>query len=296
MAPKTAAQRKADRKELAKELQSSIIEQVQELSTTEAWERYLTFASSFHGYSFRNVLLILSQFPDASRVAGYRKWQSLGRQVVKGSKAIKIYGYSKKTIRTEEDEETGEEKEVLTVYFPIVSVFDMSQTEPIEGFADPFEIVSKLEGDDPLGLYEAVSTYLTSLGWKISREPIPRDVNGFTTIDGTKRVVIEESLAPAQAAKTLLHEAAHVILHEDNTEEEYAEHRGLKETEAESVAYVVAGAFGFDTSQYSIGYVAGWSMLDHAVIAESAANVLKAAHELIDVITEITAESVATVS
>ena len=75
-----------------------------------------------------------------------------------------------------------------------------------------------------------------------------------------------------------------MLLHSEESYAEYVAHRGLKEVEAESVAYVVAGAFGMDTSQYTIGYVAGWSKTDVEVIKQSATNVLKAAHVLIEAI------------
>lgn len=98
--------------------------------------------------------------------------------------------------------------------------------------------------------------------------------------------MLDSDLSPAQAAKTGLHEAAHVILHADEDHAEYVEHRGTKETEAESVAYVVAGILGLDTSAYSVGYVAGWSNCDAETIKATAANVLRAAHALADALTE----------
>ncbi|MGW9114497.1 ImmA/IrrE family metallo-endopeptidase, partial [Microbacterium sp. NPDC055683] len=143
-----------------------------------------------------------------------------------------------------------------------------------------------LTGDDPAGIFEAVADYLTGKGWTVTREPIPGTANGFTTIDGTRRVVVDVDLSPAQAAKTALHEAAHVILHSDEEPAEYITHRGIKETEAESVAYIVAGILGLDTSRYSVGYVAGWSRCESETIKSTAARVLRAAHTLADAITE----------
>lgn len=111
------------------------------------------------------------------------------------------------------------------------------------------------------------------------------DATGYTTTDGTRRVVIDADLAPAQAAKTALHEAAHALLHAYLTGAEYAQHRGVCETEAESVTYVVAGLLGLDTSAYSIGYVAGWSDADSELIRSTAANVLRAVHTIADALT-----------
>ncbi len=236
-----------------------------------------------------NVLLILSQCPTATRVAGFRQWQAKGRQVRKGERAIRVFGFAQKKVTNDEDgsaETSGEGQKVRT-YYPMLSVFDIGQTDPIDPEAeDPSEIVHRLTGDDSLGILEAVTAYLAAKGWTVDREPIRGEVNGYTTMDGTQRVVIDTDLTPAQAAKTALHEAAHVLLHADEDHAEYVEHQGIKETEAESVAYIVAGILGLDTSRYSIGYVAGWSDGDTETIRATAARVLRAAHTLTDAITE----------
>ena len=280
---KTADQRRAE----AEAMQAKIAEQVEQLRNSDAWINYLNFAQAFHRYSVGNLLLIMAQCPSATHVAGYRTWQNLGRQVRKGETGIRIFG-GRNVKWTAEDEQTGEEKEHSAVRFFPVSVFDMAQTDPIDPEAeDPSTIAHKLTGDDPQGITQAVTGYLTGQGWTVTREPISGSTNGYTTTDGTRQVVIDTALAPAQAAKTALHEAAHVILH--STEEEaaeYIEHRGTKETEAESVAYIVAGILGLDTSAYSIGYVAGWSQGDTEMIKDTAARVLKAAHQLAEAITE----------
>lgn len=279
---KTPEQRRAE----AEALQASIAEQVEQLRNSDAWTRFLDFARSFHRYSLGNLLLILAQCPEATHVAGYRTWQKLGRQVRKGERGIRIFG-GRDVRETVEDEQTGEEKEQRRVRFFPVSVFDMAQTDPIDPEADdPSTLAHRLRGDDPLGILAAVTDYLTGQGWTVEREAIPGETNGYTTTDGTRRVVVDADLSPAQAAKTALHEAAHVILHAEQDPAEYVEHRGIKETEAESVAYVVAGILGLDTSAYSVGYVAGWSNGEAETIKATAANVLRAAHALADAITE----------
>ena len=283
---KTAEERRAE----AEELHERIAAEVEELRSSEAWTRFLTFAQSFHRYSLNNLLLILSQCPEATHVAGYRTWQKLGRQVRKGSRGIRIFG-GREVVETVEDDKTGEEKEQRRTRFFPVSVFDMSQTDPTDPeAADPAELAQRLTGDDPEGIYGAVADYLTGKGWTVEREPIPGETNGYTTTDGTRRVVVDADLSPAQAAKTALHEAAHVILHAEDDHADYIAHRGIKETEAESVAYIVAGLLGIDTTAYSIGYVAGWSGCDVETIKATAANVLRAAHTLAEAITEPAAE------
>lgn len=295
MGSKTYTKRTAaERQEQAKALQSSIAEQVENLRGTEQWRRYLDFVQAFHTYSLNNVLLILSQCPEATQVAGFRKWQQFGRQVRKGEKALKIFGYSTKKIAQDGDQDENpaerieareDEKEqtfAVRVRFPVLSVFDMSQTEPIEGAEQIQSPAQLLTGEDTAGVIATVTDWLTGQGWSVTHEPIAGETNGYTKTDGSRRVVVDRDLSPAAAAKTLLHEAAHVILHADKDHAEYVEHRGTCETEAESVAYVVAGMLGIDTSAYSIGYITGWSEGDAALIKDTAQNVLRASHTLAD--------------
>lgn len=287
---KTAEERRAQ----AEELQGSIAEQVEQLRDSEQWVRFLEFAQSFHRYSLGNLLLILSQRPTATRVAGFRQWQAKGRQVRKGERAIRIFGYAQKKITAEQAEiaegedqaETTEDGQKVITYYPVLSVFDIGQTDAIDPDADdPSALAQRLTGADQLGIAAAVTDYLTEQGWTVDRQPIGGATNGYTD-PAARRVVIDADLSHAQAAKTALHEAAHVILHAEEDPSEYVEHRGIKETEAESVAYVVAGLLGIDTSRYSIGYVAGWSEGDADTIKATAARVLHGAHVLADAITD----------
>ena len=287
---KTPEQRRAE----AEELQATIAEQVEALRESEAWARFLDFTKAFHRYSINNLLLIFGQCPEASHVAGYRTWQKLNRQVRKGERGIRIFG-GRDVRETVENEQTGEEEEQRRVRFFPVSVFDMGQTDLIDEEAgDPADIARQLTGDDPAGIFDAVADYLTGKGWTVERESIPGGAHGYTDPEG-RRVVLDSDLSPAQAAKTGLHEAAHVILHADEDHAEYVEHRGTKETEAESVAYIVAGILGLDTTAYSVGYVAGWSKCEAETIKATAANVLRTAHALADAITEPAPEPVAAV-
>ena len=268
---KTAAERRAE----ADTLHESIGSQVEELTSTEGWARFLAFATGFHSYSLSNVLLILSQRPDASRVAGFRQWQERGRQVRKGELSIKIFGYATK--RTE-DEDGEEERHA---YFPILSVFDVSQTDSIDGEEIP-ELAPRLIGGDDAGIYYAAAEWLTGQGWSIERASTG-EANGFT--QHIKRTItIHDELRPAQAAATLLHEAAHALMHADA--DDYHQHRGMYETEAESVAYIVAGVLGLDTSSKSIGYIAGWSDGDVETVKNTATRVLATARTILDGITE----------
>lgn len=263
-----------------------IAEQVEELRESETWARFLSFTQSFHRYSLGNLLLIFAQCPEASHIAGYRTWQKLNRQVRKGETGIRIFG-GRDVRETVENEKTGEEEEQRRVRFFPVSVFELGQTDLIdEDEGDPAHLAQHLTGEDAAGILDAVTDYLTGKGWTVEREKIAGAANGYTTMDGTQRVVIDSDLSPAQAAKTALHEAAHVLLHAGDEPGEYVKHRGIKETEAESVAYIVAGILGLDTSDYSVGYVAGWSNCETETIKATAANVLRTAHALAEALTD----------
>ena len=268
---KTADERRAE----ADTLHESIGSQLKELTSTEGWARFLAFATGFHSYSLSNVLLILSQRPDASRVAGFRQWQERGRQVRKGERSIKIFGYATKQTL----DENGEEKR--RAYFPILSVFDVSQTDSIDGEEIP-ELAPRLIGGDNAGIYDANADWLTGQGWTIDRASTG-EANGFTQ-HNKRTITIHDELQPAQAAATMLHEAAHALMHADA--DDYHQHRGIYETEAESVAYIVAGVLGLDTSSKSIGYIAAWTDGDIETVKNTATRVLATAHTILDGITE----------
>jgi len=274
---KTPEQRAAE----AQALHDTLTAKVEALTESGEWARYLDFMQSFHRYSLANLLLILAQKPEATRVAGFKQWIEKGRQVRKGERAIKIRGFSTKKI-TEEDEATGEETERVLRRFPILSVFDISQTDPIEGVEQVESPTRLLSGEDHAGIYDAMAAHMSAQGWTVAREEITGR-NGYTTVDGSRRIVVRADMEPAMAAKTMLHEAAHAILHAEQLEADsadYVEHRGRYECEAESVAYVLAGMAGLDTTDYSVGYVASWTGGDVDQVRETAENVLRAVQHL----------------
>ncbi|WP_261777634.1 MULTISPECIES: ArdC-like ssDNA-binding domain-containing protein [unclassified Rhodococcus (in: high G+C Gram-positive bacteria)] len=233
---------------------------------------------------FNNVMLILAQRPTATQVAGFRAWQAQGRQVRKGEKAIRIYGYSSRTV-TETDQATGDETTRKVPTFPILSVFAHDQTDPIDGHPQAEQIAHRLTGDDPAAIYDRVHALMTARGWTVTRDLIDGETNGYTTVDGTRRIVVDARLAPAQAAKTMIHEAAHALMHTADTvtaDDRRDLHRGRMEVEAESVAYVLAGILGLDTAAYSVGYVAGWADGNLDTVTDTARAVLATVHELAD--------------
>ncbi|WP_222651580.1 ArdC family protein [Rhodococcus sp. BP-154] len=118
--------------------------------------------------------MILSQRPDATRVAGFRAWQQRGRQVRKGEKAIRIYGYSSRTI-TDTNPDTGDENSRKVPTFPILSVFDIAQTDPIDGHPQPEEISTLLTGADPARIYDRTAAVMTGRGWTVTKPQVGRN-------------------------------------------------------------------------------------------------------------------------
>ncbi|KQV07087.1 ArdC-like ssDNA-binding domain-containing protein [Leifsonia sp. Root112D2] len=275
---KTAEEKKAQ----AEALHASITDQVDALRNTDQWKRFLGFAQSFHAYSLNNLLLILSQRPDATTVAGFRAWQAKGRQVRKGETGIRIFGYRQQKLI--EEDENGDDIEKTITRYPILTVFDIEQTDPIEGADDISTLSSPLTGTDDFGIVDTLSNHLTANGWKIEYQSLPGGQSGYTAPE-THLIVIDDQLSAEHTAKTMIHETAHIVLRHIDDMTEHAQHRGLMETEAESVAYIVAGMLGIDTSSYSIGYIAGWSNANTDLIKSTAGRVLKTAHTIAEILT-----------
>src|SRR5690625_2382300 len=198
MAPKVKTRKTANqRREQAEALQQQITDQVETLRDSGQWQQFLDFAQNFHSYSLNNLLLILSQNRNASAVAGFRKWQELNRQVRKGEKALKIFGYSEKKMTAEEEAEAqahnlpikrNAKGDAIKIYFPMLSVFDIAQTDLIDPEAgDPSTLAQRLTGDDTEGIAAAVAHYLTSQGWTVETEHITTGANGYTTTDGDRK-------------------------------------------------------------------------------------------------------------
>jgi antirestriction protein ArdC len=266
---KTPEQRAAEREALLERLG----EKVATLGSSTEWIAYLRFMSAFRRYSFNNLMLIALQCPNATHVAGFRKWQELGRQVRKGEKAIKILGYSTKKI-TKTDPVTGEEVEDRVKRFPVLSVFDVTQTD---GEPVPSNAYQLPTGEGPAGMLDRLSAWLRGEGWTLRELPLGEMMEGYT--DHQRRIIATETgLEPAARLVVLLHEAAHALLHENDAD--YVTHRGVCETEAESTAYVVANLIGMDVDASSVSYVAGWAKADREVITAAATNVLRAVNTI----------------
>jgi antirestriction protein ArdC len=213
------------------------------------------------------------QRPEATRVAGYKTWQSLGRQVRKGEKGITILAPCK--YRYDLEKEDGTTDKVVGIRgFTTVHVFDVSQTD---GAELPDVRPTLLDGAGVAGLWDALALQVKMAGYTLERGDC-HGANGVT--DHTVRTVrVRDDVSDAQAIKTLCHELAHVLLHPDTAE--YFQCRGRCEVEAESVAYLVCQAVGLATDDYSWPYIAHWSEGKSEVVQDTAGRVLEAARTIL---------------
>jgi antirestriction protein ArdC len=249
---------------------------IQELTSSDSWQTWLTCQSRFHTYSFLNTLLIQLQAPaGTTRVAGFNAWRRLGRNVRKGEKGIAILAPIVR--RTRVEDEDGEQH-VITgspSAFRMVYVFADVQTDG----EDLPAIAHRLEGDDPNGLYTRLLPVAASIGFTVEEDYLDAGSNGDCD-HRTCRIRIEARNDPRQQVKTLAHELAHAILHGDS----YQGSRELAELEAESVAFIVCSSLQLDSSEYSFGYLAGWAGGGDEAIAgikSAGANIHRAADHIL---------------
>jgi hypothetical protein len=246
---------------------------LENISTNESWLEYLAFQSKFYNYSFSNTLLIYSQNPGASYVAGYKKWQSFNRYVRKSEHGIKILAPMRYKVKGEENDD-----DVFKIGgFRLVSVFDISQTDGSD------EFLPVLVG----GLKTSVIGESDIYNNIINRIDIPVKEVDQLTAKGcyyleNPRIEVRSSLSVVQKIKTLCHEYSHHLHHTKHYDDEgYA----IGEIIAESSAYIVCSYLGIDTSDYSIGYVKSWCK-DLDVLQSTASKIQKISSEIIQLINE----------
>ena len=291
----------ADRmKEITDKLETGIMD----LFESDRFQAYLDTMARFHNYSFNNTILIAMQ--GGQLVAGYNKWRDeFHRNVKKGEKGIKIFAPAPYKVKKEVPklDEQGqpvkdkdgnavtEQKEIQVPAFKIVSVFDVSQTE---GEPLPSLGVEELAGD-----VERYQDFFKALEQTspvpMAFEDIPGGSHGYYHLT-EKRIAIQENMSELQTLKTAIHEIAHAKLHAIDPEAPAAEQQNrpdsrTREVQAESVAYTVCQHYGLDTSDYSFGYVAGWSSgKDLKELKASLETIRATAHELITTIDSHLAE------
>lgn len=271
-----------ERKARMEAAQEEMTEAIEALGSGPEWQSFLRFASKLHKYSAQNRMWLFAQaysrgWDELGHVAGYRTWLSLGRNVIKGEKALKVLAPCryKKT-----DEATGESTWVMRG-FTVESVFAASQTEG-EGEVpqDPAR-PQLLTGEAPEGAFSALQAIAESKGFTVQHGPtLP--ANGYTSW-GELKVVIGEHLSPAAATKTMAHELAHVLLHAPG-QVDYYDNRDRCEVEAESTAYLVCGELGLASDAYSFPYVAHWAKGDTKVVTATADKAMTTASTILDLL------------
>ena len=284
--------------ERMKEITDRLETGIQELFESERYKAYLTTMSKFHSYSFNNTLLIAMQ--GGQLVAGYNKWRDdFHRNVKKGEKAIKILApapfKAKKEVQKldaqgrpvmgKDGKPVTEVQEIQIPAFKIVSVFDVSQTEG--------EPLPSIGVEELTGSVERYGEFFKALEQTspvpIGFEDIPGGSHGYYHLT-EKRIAIQEGMSELQTLKTAIHEIAHSKLHAIDPEAPAIEQADrpdsrTREVQAESVAYAVCQHYGLDTSDYSFGYVAGWSSgKDLKELKASLETIRATAHELITTI------------
>lgn len=258
---------------------------VDALTGSEAWQATLMVAARFHTYSPNNVLLIAAQRPDATRVAGYRAWTGLGRQVRQGERGIAILAPVLRRRQTPGGEPPAAHPAAdpdgdatgprVLAGFRATHVFDITQTD---GPPLPEVRPSILGGAAPLGLWADLLDQTDAAGYTVGYGNLA-PANGRT--DFTDRTVrLDGGLPAAQRVKTLAHELAHIHLHAPGARPEGCD-RPRAEVEAESVAYIVTAAHGLAADDYTVPYVTGWAGGNRDLLAATAARVLSCARSIL---------------
>ena len=279
----TKEETRAAREARLEELHEQLTGAVEQLVTGEDWARALSFAARFRSRSFGNTLLIWAQHqaafeqgrvaePFPTYVAGYRQWQGLDRQVVKGQAGYMIYvpvtarfvsmnpsdPLSWRRLAPREKRKAGEVERSKMVGAKPAYVWDVSQTDgaPIPEAPAP----TLLEGQAPAGLWDGLAALVEADGYQVLRVPHEGLIDGANGVTdyAAKTVSVRADMSDAAQVKTLAHELAHVLLHGPDNPEARG-HRGVGEVEAESVALMVGAAHGMDTSIYTVPYVSGWA-------------------------------------
>lgn len=243
------------------------------LTTEDGWTRWLTAQRLFRDYSFLNTMLILIQKPDATRVAGFKTWAALGRRITSGKgSGIQIWGKpyhphiwvnkadlppNSQILATD-----GDKAKIIAPFSrcPRLHVWDVSQTD-----GDPLpEIETAMLGDGDQDqtelaqhIIDRLTAWVTGQGWTIIIESRPGTARGSVKFS-TRQMWVRDGLSVLDRARVMIHECSHMVLHNDETWAAKGD-RAVREIQAESATYAVAGMLDLDTSCMSTGYVAGWA-------------------------------------
>ena len=259
--------------EQAKQIASKAIEQLSEAlerGHSETLRNYLAAMARFHRYSLHNLILIVSQRPDATRVAGFHTWKQLGRNVKKGAKGIMIL--APVVLRKNKEESTSEEDQSKTaMYFRAVYVFDQMDTE-----GKPLSELGSTQGD-PSGCTDKLKQFVSGCGIQLEYSDVIYPAQGQCS---PGKIILLPGQSAAEEFCTLAHEAAHSLLHMQERRTEIT--KRVRETEAEAVAFVVCEAIGL-TASNSVDYIHLYSG-DKETLTESLEHVQRASAEILTAI------------
>jgi antirestriction protein ArdC len=237
------------------------------LRTSEGWQRWLRVRRHFHSYSFNNQLMIAMQCPEATRVAGFRRWLEIGYAVRRGEHAIRIWAPcppSQKQLARWRSEGAKPDEKPRT-FFRLVPVFDASQVDPLPEFpGGPVSLVPPHEpiaGDGLADRLPALVEFADSLELEVSVESIPGAASGYHE-PATGRIVVEavgDSFSANAQVSVLAHELAHALVRIDRRDEDPKLDYAAEEVVVESVAWSVCASLGLDSSGSAVPYVAGWA-------------------------------------
>lgn len=257
-----------------KEVFEKVVNSVQTIIDNGEYEKFLKFQNSFRGYSFNNLVLIFSQFPNATHVAGKSKWLKLKRELIIDAKKIWIVApiprqYDKKVKKIEDGKEIEEIETIKYNDYRYVYVYDISQTV---GEEIPLES-HNINNNQMIKFFEKLK--------KFSKIPV-YEKELFGGLDGyyssvKEEIVLNKTLSTDDKVAVLLHELAHGLYDDFD----YKTNRNLSEIFVESIAYLVADYFGLDTSRCSFNYITQWAKGDPKVVIDLGSKVKKCANQFI---------------
>ena len=245
------ARRRAQREELERALSA--------LLSSEGWRRWLRTRAVLHTYSARNTILIAQQAYargiEPTHVAGFSAWLKLGRCVRKGERGLSIWAPMRVKERDEQGEDTGEKRTL----FRVAHVWDVSQTEPLDGVETaPLAAPSEpIEGDSHAHLLAPLARLAGDLGYSFAFvEQLPGGARGICR-RARREILVDAGLAANFQVAVAIHELCHALIGERDELRKVG--YALEEIVVESATYIACGAAGLATDVDSVPYVAGWA-------------------------------------
>ena len=270
---KLSDEERAERRRADREYARQAVEQ---LRTSEGWQRWLATRRDFHSYSLSNQLLIAMARPTATRVAGFRKWLDLGYAVQRGEHAIKIWAPcppSRKQLERWQHEGAHPDRRPRT-YFKLVPVFTQDQVAPLPPPSTPQPLeppIHDVTGDELAHAIPKLDALAAEIGCAVREEPMTGGCHGYYEID-TGRIAIDTRLSANGKVKTRCHELAHALIRRERQESDPELDRASEELVVESVAFTCVGALGIRADGYCVPYLASWAEeADLAVLEQTAA-------------------------